>query len=205
MKRIFYFLAGIGLFISSCTTDNSGKAEPSAPVTETVKTAQEKSLDRKEEEKEKMKMSSVMRYAMATPEMSPWGFLLRNSSWAEQVHSGQYTLLCPTDSVLRANDISLFSMLKKKENQKILDELMASHLLVGSMDYDKVMKYETVETIDGRKLKVDPLNKTIGGVHFIREGKTTDHGSIIIMKDVIDFPKDKLEKLAKKESMQQKK
>ncbi|MFN8863861.1 MAG: fasciclin domain-containing protein [Flavobacteriales bacterium] len=141
-------------------------------------------------------MSSALRFAETNEQTSMWGALLRQSKWAKMVHHEPYVVLCPTND--RVQDIGqLLKVLQLPENKELLDEIMANHLVKAPFFVEKAADFPEVVTITGRTLKVDAGQHRIGGALYKDVQINTEKGSVVHMVEMIDFPKAKLEKLAK--------
>ncbi len=88
----------------------------------------------------------------------------------------------------------LIMKLDVPENQALLDEIMANHLIRYPFFAEKAAEYPEVTTISGRILPVDAGQSMIGGAQFYPTQINTKKGSVLWMMDIIDFPEEKLRK-----------
>lgn len=143
---------------------------------------------------------NVMRYTMASSDLATWGTLLNKSKWSREIQSSQVTFLCPTEDIFdpAKGGRVLISELKRPENQNLLDQVMAKHLLKIQYSIDKLAVMSEVETIDGQMLTVDAVNATIGGIHYTNREILTLNGTVLVIDDVIDYPEKALKASAGK-------
>jgi hypothetical protein len=194
------------LMMTSCGP--SGNGEGSVPVADSsvVSNGMETSPQPVEQQpvnmadspmlRETDNMSSALRFAETNEQTSMWGSLLRQSKWAKMVHHDHYVVLCPTND--RVQDIGqLLKVLQLPENKDLLDEIMANHLVKAPFFVEKAADFPEVVTISGRTLKVDAGQHRIGGALYKDVQINTEKGSVVHMVEMIDFPKAKLEKLAR--------
>jgi hypothetical protein len=195
MKRMLFGALMVAVIMASCSEGGKNTGGNSAPVKVDSLAKAEKPSDGKDD----LRNSSVMRYAMGTPDLAAWGLLLNRSKWAKDVHNGQYTFLCPSEAVLKDQGNIMMQALKLPENQVLLDKTMASHLLSEPLSYDKLMLVDEVKTIDGQTLKIDHNYATIAGIPFTRREAVTQHGSLIVIDGIINFSEAQIKELNKKE------
>lgn len=138
-------------------------------------------------------MSSSLRFAETNEFTSIWGGWLKRSKWAKEIHHGDFVVLAPTNERLRQMG-DLIMKLDVPDNQALLDEIMANHVIRYPFFAEKAQEYPEVTTISGRILKVDHGQHMIGGAQFYPTQINTKNGSVIWMMDIIDFPEEKLRK-----------
>lgn len=196
MNKAFYLFTAVCLCAASCaegpaSTDNV-VANPS--YTTAADTNATKGLV--DPVRPSMDFASVINYAIDNDTLSMWGTLCKYSKWAKELHNGNYTLLCPPNRVLQAKGKELMAALKDPANAQVLDALVAKHILSQPLDAKDQASATFTYTIDGVKTPMDLT--AISGVKYEQQIIHTQHGSAVVIEDVIDFPKEELEKLAAK-------
>ncbi len=193
--QFFSILIAIGIFVS-CTESANDKSKqsdsatgPNGKVTDV--------LPKTEISSENTTPANVIKGTMNSTEFGSMGFLLNKSKWAEQVANEKVTFLCPTEKSLELNNRQLVAEFKRPENQDLLDEYIALHVLKGEIILSKTTTTD-VETISGIKLKIDRENHTIDGVHYTDREIQTGMGNIIVMDDLLRYPQSELKARAGK-------
>lgn len=128
---------------------------------------------------------------MSNDSLSMWGTLCKYSKWAKEVHNGQFTLLCPTNDVLNAKGRDLMAELKNPKNKELLNKLMASHLLKNVVT-DKELAEEASGNENALGKKVEVGAGLIGETKYRGMSIYTQHGTVVVLADVIDFPEAEL-------------
>ncbi len=181
----FFFLVLLTGWCTSCTEGAQNNQTPSAvPSVQNTKTALP-------DAESNTTAANVIRATINSTEFGSMGFLLNKSKWAEQVANEKVTFLCPTEKSLELNNRQLLSEFKRPENQDLLDEYIALHVLKGEIILSKTTITD-VETISGIKLKIDRENHTIDGVHYSDREIQTGMGNIIVMDDLLRYPQSEL-------------
>ena len=193
MKSISLFIMGMAMFqaivLSSCTEDKSkSKADE--------QTAESKEKDEqavgKETKQSKDYTTDVIRYTLGTADLGTWGYCLSLSGWAKQANEGPYTFLCPTDASLLEHERRLVTEFNRPENKKLLDKVMARHLLKGQMKLEDIMTRTEVETIDGEVLKVNKEYQTIDGIKVTSRFVASETLYLLVMDDLLSYPETEL-------------
>lgn len=193
-KNLSPFIAA--LLFTACV-DTQGK------LVQEEKTASEEKTEKQELQSGqtgavKESVPDVIRYTLTTPDLGTWGNCLGLSSWAEVVRKGEYTFLCPTDASLLQNERRLVTEFNKPQNKKLLDAVMARHLIKGQFRYADLSNLSEVETISGERLRVDGVNHTIGGVTFRDRVVLSETLYLIEVSDLLAYPEVELKDSAGK-------
>jgi uncharacterized surface protein with fasciclin (FAS1) repeats len=181
----------VGLF-ASCTSSSDQKPKDNSSVP-----TENAAAPKAESPKKETSTANVLRAAMSSTDFSSMGYLLSKSKWAEMVTKEKVTFLCVSEKSLAFNQRQLMAELKRPENQDLLDEYLALHVLKGEIVLSKT-DFTEVETLSGVKLKLDRDKRTIDGVEFLQNEIATDMGMIYELKDVLRYPEKELKARAGK-------
>ena len=119
MKQIFCF--GLILLLQACSSsvpDNSISA--SKP--------NERSVYSKKEE-------NILTFLNSEYETSVWGSLVELSAWADSIEKNEYTLLVPSDAVLRTKGLDKYQALVPSNNRVALNKEIGHHLIPGRISF----------------------------------------------------------------------
>lgn len=129
---------------------------------------------------------SAFRYVDTAPETNLWKALLRKSKYGKEVELGSYTLLVPTNEVLRAWDPEKMKKVRNLENLDALNKLVGDHILKTPITVEKMGDVTEVETITGKKHKVQAGAQNIGGGIYMLNQIFTPKGSVVLMSKIIE-------------------
>ncbi|MFZ4785390.1 MAG: fasciclin domain-containing protein [Flavobacteriales bacterium] len=129
---------------------------------------------------------SAFRYVDTAPETNLWKALLRKSKYGKEVELGSYTLLVPTNEVLRAWDPEKMKKVRNLENLDALNKLVGDHILKTPITVEKMGDITEVETITGKKHKVQAGAQNIGGGIYMLNQIFTPKGSVVLMSKIIE-------------------
>ena len=74
----------------------------------------------------------------------------------------------------------------KHMNQKEIDNLIGNHIILTPITVEKMGDIKEVETISGKKLKVQPGAQNIGGGIYMLNQIFTKQGSVVLMSKIIE-------------------
>lgn len=84
-------------------------------------------------------------------ETSVWGSLVELSSWADSIEKNEYTLLVPSDAVLRNKGLDKYKALVPASNRAALNKEIGRHLIPGRISFanlpDTVLKNVNGESL----------------------------------------------------------
>ncbi|MCC6600623.1 MAG: fasciclin domain-containing protein [Crocinitomicaceae bacterium] len=196
MLRPVVLLVLIVLFFSCNPGQNRETEKEIEQTSDTVSKNSESRLSEQMKVAEGRKIeenrSSAMRLAETHEGTKVWGILLRMSKWAREAHENGYTILAPSDDVIREAGLYAIAELKYPENKELLDKIMAKHIITTPVVIDKIIEKQEVKTIDGKTLLIDPGNRTIGGAKFSTLSLQSKKGWVIVMNGIIDLPLEQL-------------
>lgn len=181
-------IAGVLGILAVIACVESGKKKTETQAVSEPAVAEKSGIAAPSDGSQKIDATNIMRYAMGSDEFASWGYLISKSKWTEKFATGNYTLLCPTSEVMANGDRMIISELKRPENKDLLDMVMGNHILKTQMTYDQFLNAEVVETMSGRKWKVDRQAKTIEGIAFKTQDLVAAGGNIIVLDDIIEYP-----------------
>ncbi len=196
--RVLFFslISNILIACSNEPTPQAPKEESSTKVensTEVKPAKKEYSLEEvmnRPDMRDSNNIASALRYAETYELTSLWGTLCRLSEWAEEVHSGKYVFLCPTNEALARKGAASLMELKARENRDVLNKLMARHILKTHINLGNLGQYPVLETISGEKLDLNALSMTIDGIPIMKNEVKTNKGTLIVLDGVIGYPTD---------------
>lgn len=197
MRNISFILA-FAVCVSACApSESSEKSASPAQAADTVKgpltpAMRAEQLKNDPRITNKNNMTSALRYAETNEFTSIWGALLRRSKWAKEVHNGRFVVLALTNERVAEIGAELIGRLRAPENAQLLNDIMANHLIRSPFHVEKLEKLTELETISGRKLRVDYGQHMIEGAGYYMTQIETSRGSVVWMMDIIDYPEEKL-------------
>jgi uncharacterized surface protein with fasciclin (FAS1) repeats len=201
MKRILALAAlSAAIGLQSCAGgDQSSKSTSTSDSTGTKKTMQ----SRVQEIRDSLNTlrgsdASALRFLETDAQYSYWGALVKRSKWSKEIHNGNYTVLAPGNDAMQRYGEEMLGELKSGENQSILDDLVGRHVITTPFIAVKAEGLSELETIGGTRLKIQPGARQIEGVVYSTEQISTQHGSILPIKDLLYFPEEELVKGQKK-------
>lgn len=142
---------------------------------------------------------SPFKFVTTTPEFSKFGAFVKASSYAKELHNGNWALLAPTDLSFSNYNVEALALIRLPENQKMCDAFIEKHILKMPFSIYKLTDLEQAETITGKKIKVDEKTLTIGGARYSGVEFNTSVGRVISMDEPIGLPFDELETMLKKQ------
>jgi uncharacterized surface protein with fasciclin (FAS1) repeats len=199
MKYRVLFFPLITSFLIACSNEptppapneeSSTKVENSAEENPSKKEYSVEEVMSRPDMRDSNNIASALRYAETNELTSLWGTLCRLSEWAEEVHSGKYVFLCPTNAALARKGTGSLLELKARENRDVLNKLMARHILKTHINLGNLGQYPVVETISGEKLNLNAEALTIDGIPIMKSEMKTNKGTVIILDGVIGYPTD---------------
>ncbi len=121
---------GLILLLQACSTSDS---ENSVSVSK----ANERSVYSKSEE-------NILTFLNSEYETTVWASLVELSTWADSLKKNEYTLLVPSDAVLRNKGLDKYQALVPSSNRSELNREIGHHLIPGRISFanlpDTVLK-----------------------------------------------------------------
>jgi uncharacterized surface protein with fasciclin (FAS1) repeats len=137
---------GLILLLQACYTSDS---ESSVSVSK----ANERSVYLKREE-------NILTFLNSEYETSVWASLVELSTWADSLKKNEYTLLVPSDAVLRNKGLDKYHALVPSSNRAQLNKEIGHHLIPGRISFanlpDTVLK-----NVNGESLIYSSSNKKL--------------------------------------------
>lgn len=137
---------GLILLLQACSTSDS---ESSVSVSK----ANERSVYSKREE-------NILTFLNSEYETSVWASLVELSTWADSLKKNEYTLLVPSDAVLRNKGLDKYQALVPSSNRVQLNKEIGHHLIPGRISFanlpDTVLK-----NVNGESLIYSSSNKKL--------------------------------------------
>lgn len=128
---------GLILLLQACSTSDS---ESSVSVSK----ANERSVYSKREE-------NILTFLNSEYETSVWASLVELSIWADSLKKNEYTLLVPSDAVLRNKGLDKYQALVPSSNRVELNKEIGHHLIPGRISFanltDTILKNVNGESL----------------------------------------------------------
>jgi len=128
---------GFILLLQACSS-----SEPNSSVT--ASKANERSVYSKREE-------NIITFLNSEYETSVWASLVELSSWADSLKKNEYTLLVPSDAVLRGKGLDKYQALVPSNNRAALNKEIGHHLIPGRISFlnlpDTILKNVNGESL----------------------------------------------------------
>lgn len=97
------------------------------------------------------KEENIIAFLNSEYETSVWASLVELSTWADSIEKNEYTLLVPSDAVLRNNGLDKYQALVPAANRAALNQEIGHHLIPGRISFanlsDTVLKNVNGETL----------------------------------------------------------
>ena len=128
---------GLILLLQACSS-----SEPNNSVS--ASKPNERSVYSKKEE-------NIITFLNSEYETSVWASLVELSSWADSLKKNEYTLLVPSDAVLRGKGLDKYQALVPSNNRAALNKEIGHHLIPGLISFanlpDTVLKNVNGESL----------------------------------------------------------
>lgn len=128
---------GILLLLQACST-----SEPDPTVS--ASKPNDRSVYSKKEE-------NILTFLSSDYETSVWASLVELSTWADSLKKNEYTLLVPSDAVLRNKGLDKYQALVPSANRSELNKEIGHHLIPGRISFanlpDTVLKNVNGESL----------------------------------------------------------
>lgn len=129
---------GLILLLQACST-----SDPENSVS--TSKANERSVYSKGEE-------NILTFLNSEYETSVWASLVELSTWADSLKKNEYTLLVPSDAVLRVKGLDKYQALVPSANRAALNKEIGHHLIPGRISFanlpDTVLKNVNGESLN---------------------------------------------------------
>jgi uncharacterized surface protein with fasciclin (FAS1) repeats len=128
---------GLILLLQACST-----SDPENSVS--ASKANERSVYSKHEE-------NILTFLNSEYETTVWASLVELSTWADSLKKNEYTLLVPSDAVLRGKGLDKYQTLVPSANRTALNQEIGHHLIPGRISFanlpDTVLKNVNGESL----------------------------------------------------------
>jgi len=128
---------GLILLLQACST-----SEPDSTVS--ASKPNDRSVYSKKEE-------NILTFLSSEYETSVWASLVELSTWADSLKKNEYTLLVPSDAVLRNKGLDKYQALVPSANRSELNKEIGHHLIPGRISFvnlpDTVLKNVNGESL----------------------------------------------------------
>jgi hypothetical protein len=135
MKQVCYI--GIILLLQACSS-----SEPEQSVS--ASKPNDRSVYSKKEE-------NILAFLSSEYATTVWASLVELSTWADSIDKNEYTLLVPSDAVLRAKGLDKYKALVPSNNRAALNQEIGHHLIPGRISFanlpDTVLKNVNGESL----------------------------------------------------------
>ena len=180
MKRMFTYLIGAIIILSSCNNANTNK-DGNAPATDANTGKNPKGRLEQEYEKNKTEVNNESAFLLlkTTPQYSIWFSFIKRSQYGKLVANNSYTILAPSNDIIKQMNVELLTKVRSENGQKELDALVADYILKEDFKIEKIGELKEVTTITGKKLLVQSGAQNIGGAIYTMNQMFTPMGSVI--------------------------
>ncbi|MFM7769211.1 MAG: hypothetical protein ACKO8Q_01490 [Bacteroidota bacterium] len=170
MKKLRGFSVWIFLALGSC--DFSDPVDLSAADKEW----------REYQARAKKREANILSYMKSDVEITVWTSLVELSTWRDSLTIHDYTVLTPSDAVLRNEGLQTFQDLVPAVRRPELNALIGKHLILGRVSFKENADTTVVNAL-GEKLHV--VSKTIGGIELTSQAHECERGKLIRVRGVL--------------------
>jgi hypothetical protein len=97
------------------------------------------------------KEANIITFLNSEYETSVWASLVELSTWADSLKKNEYTLLVPSDAVLRVKGLDKYQALVPSSNRAALNKEIGHHLIAGRISFanlpDTILKNVNGESL----------------------------------------------------------
>ena len=155
---------GLILLLQACSN-----SEPEQSVS--VSKPNERSVYSKKEE-------NILAFLSSEYETSVWASLVELSAWADSIEKNEYTLLVPSDAVLRTKGLDKYQALVPSNNRVALNKEIGHHLIPGRISFanlpDTVLK-----NVNGESLIYIASTKRLSGFEITAVERDLKVGRVV--------------------------
>ena len=137
--------------------------------------------------------ANALIYLQSGENLNLWGSMVGSSKWGKEVAQGRYLVLAPTNNLLRALDQEQLFALMEPANVDLLDEFIASYMIVPPFAVEKAEFYPEVKNALGQSYKVDWGQSRMNEILYANQ-IPTEKGEILVVREVMNFPSEELKK-----------
>jgi uncharacterized surface protein with fasciclin (FAS1) repeats len=115
---------GLILLLQACSNSEQGNSVSASKPNE-------RSVYSKKEE-------NIIAFLNSEYEVSVWASLVELSNWSDSLKKNEYTLLVPSDAVLRVNGLDKYQALVPFKNRAALNKEIGHHLIPGRISFENL-------------------------------------------------------------------
>jgi hypothetical protein len=97
------------------------------------------------------KEANIITFLNSEYETSVWASLVELSTWADSLKKNEYTLLVPSDAVLRVKGLDKYQALVPSSNRAALNKEIGHHLIAGRISF-KNLPDTILKNVNGERL-----------------------------------------------------
>jgi uncharacterized surface protein with fasciclin (FAS1) repeats len=155
---------GLILLLQACST-----SDPENSVS--ASKANERSVYSKHEE-------NILTFLNSEYETTVWASLVELSTWADSLKKNEYTLLVPSDAVLRGKGLDKYQALVPSANRTALNQEIGHHLIPGRISFanlpDTVLK-----NVNGESLIYSSSSKKLSELEITAVERDLKFGRVV--------------------------
>lgn len=155
---------GLILLLQACSSSEQENSH-------SISKGNERSVYTKHEE-------NILTFLNSEYETSVWASLVELSTWADSLKKNEYTLLVPSDAVLRNKGLDKYQALVPSSNRAELNKEIGHHLIPGRISFvnlpDTVLK-----NVNGESLIYSSSTKRLSGFEITAVERDLKVGRII--------------------------
>ena len=138
---------------------------------------------REYQSRSKKREANILAYMKSDVEVTVWTSLLELSTWRDSLLERDYTVLVPSDAVLRKVGLQTFQDLVPAERRKELNTCMGKHLIPGRFQYREGMD-TTVRNAMGESVHISAGK--VAGVEITNASHECERGNMIRIRGVLN-------------------
>ena len=155
---------GLILLLQACSTSDSENAVSASK-------ANERSVYSKYEE-------NILTFLNSEYETTVWASLVELSTWADSLKKNEYTLLVPSDAVLRGKGLDKYQALVPSANRTALNQEIGHHLIPGRISFANL--HDTVlKNVNGESLIYSSSSKKLSELEITAVERDLKIGRVI--------------------------
>lgn len=185
MKMKIFFIAFSLAVLSACDNTTSPPENPNAPsAKDSIITPQEKIDEMREKATQPYNTKSAFLFLKTEPDNKLWFKFIMSSSWAKKIANESYTILLPSDQLIKEMNPKTLSMLREGKDKESIDRFLANYIFKEEIKIEKLVDEFDVTSINGQKLKVQPGANNINGAIYLMNQIYTPKGSVIYLSSL---------------------
>lgn len=174
-------------FLHACNNNTSENTNPpkNSPANEKKLTPEERAQEIRNSREENYDRSNPLAYALSEPYCTVMGGMVKKSKWGKQLSTENWILLLPSDELLKEMSKKIVQKMRLPENIDLLNTFVGDHIIITPINIDKPEDAEELETVTGKKLKLQSGAQNIGGANYRKNQVILKKGGIIYLSSMM--------------------